>query len=110
MKYDGSDCRQLSREAEEVDARLQAVSGTLQSKANGDAALVTVGAILFWPALLALAATGGKPEETELGHLKGESIALARAAKTKGCDIGLPAPGVLGPALAPISANVVPAH
>lgn len=100
MKYDGADCKQLAREAEEIDVRLHAVTGTLQTKANTDAAIVTVGVILFWPALFALGATGGKPEEAELGHLKGEAEALARAAKAKGCDLGLPAPGIV-PASAP---------
>jgi hypothetical protein len=108
MRYDSADCKQLSIEAEEVDARLQAVSGTLQTKANGDAALVTVGAIIFWPALLALAATGGKPEEAEVGRLKGEAMALVKAAKAKGCDIGLPATGVAAPAAPPTSASAAP--
>lgn len=101
MKYDSADCKQLGREAEEIDTRLHAVTGTLQTKANSDAAIVTVGVILFWPALFALSATGGKPEEAELGHLKGETEALARAAKAKGCDLGLPVPGVI-PAAAPV--------
>jgi hypothetical protein len=108
MKYDAADCRQLGREAEEVAARLQETTGTLQTKANGDAALVTVGAIIFWPALLVLAATGGKPEEAEVGRLKGEIVAIARAAKAKGCDIGLPAPGTPAPAVLPASASAAP--
>jgi len=108
IKYDGADCKQLAREAEEVDARLQATTGTLQTKANGDAALVAVGAIIFWPALLVLAATGGKPEEAEVGRLKGEIVALARAAKAKGCDIGLPAPGTPSPVVLPASASAAP--
>ncbi len=104
MKYDGADCKQPARGAEEIDTRLHAVTGTLQTKANTDAAIVTVGVILFWPALFALGATGGKPEEAELGHLKGEAEALARTAKAEGCDIGLPGPGVVA-----VAAPVAPA-
>jgi hypothetical protein len=59
MKYDTFDCRRLTREAEEVDIRLRQTTGTLQTKANTDALLMTVGLIIFWPALLVLPATGG---------------------------------------------------
>ena len=65
-EYDAYDCRQLGREMEEVDARLQAVSSTLKKKPDGDAVLVRVGVLLFWRALLALPATGGKREEAGL--------------------------------------------
>src|ERR1700681_1028587 len=87
MKYDAADCGQLGKEAEEVAARLQETTGTLQTKANGNAVSVGVGAIIFWPALLVLAATGGKPEEAEVGRVKGEVVAIARTAKANGCDI-----------------------
>jgi hypothetical protein len=90
MKYDSYDCKRLMREAEEVDTRLRQVTGTLQSKANTDAALMTVGLIIFWPALLALPATGGKAEEQELAHLKGEAEAVTRSLKEKDCDVPKP--------------------
>ena len=91
MKYDSYDCKRLMREAEEVDTRLRQVTGTLQTKANTDAALMTVGLIIFWPALLALPATGGKAEEQELAHLKGEADALTRSLKEQNCDVPAPA-------------------
>ena len=90
MKYEEYDCKRLMREAEEVDIRLRQVTGTLQSMANTDAALMTVGLIIFWPALLALPATGGKAEEQELARLKGEADALTRALKEKNCDVPKP--------------------
>jgi hypothetical protein len=43
MKYDTYDYRRLMREAEEVDIRLRQTTGTLQTKANADAGLMTVG-------------------------------------------------------------------
>lgn len=86
-RYDTYDCKRLVREAEEVDARARQLTGTLDSKATTDAVLVGVGMILFWPALLALPATGGKAEEQELGRLKGESQAIQRAYKEKECDV-----------------------
>ena len=85
-RYDAYDCRRLVREADEVDARVRTLTGTLETKANTDAALVGVGMILFWPALLALPATGGKAEEQELGRLKGEAQAIQRAYKERDCE------------------------
>lgn len=84
-RYDTYDCKKIVVEAEEVDARVRQLTGTLESKANTDAALVGVGLLLFWPALLALPATGGKAEEQELGRLKGEAEALQRSYKQKEC-------------------------
>src|SRR5439155_12708858 len=98
MKYDAYDCRRLMREAEEVDIRLRQTTGTLQTKANTDAVLMTVGLIVFWPALLALPATGGKAEEQELGRLKGEAEALIRALKEKDCDAPRPVEAKIDPA------------
>jgi len=98
MKYDNYDCRRLTREAEEIDVRLRQVTGTLQSKANTDAALMTVGLIFFWPALLALPATGGKAEEQELARLKGEAEALTRALKERDCDVPKPVEAKVDPA------------
>jgi hypothetical protein len=85
-RYDAYDCKRLVREADEVDTRVRILTGTLETKANTDAALVGVGMLLFWPALLALPATGGKAEEQELGRLKGEAQAIQRAYKEKDCD------------------------
>ena len=90
MKYEGQDCRRLAREAEDIDVRLRQVTGTLQTKANTDAVLVGVGLLLFWPALLALPATGGKAEEAELARLKGEAEAVLRAMKERNCDVPKP--------------------
>jgi hypothetical protein len=98
MKYDTYDCRRLMREAEEVDIRLRQTTGTLQTKATTDAVLMTVGLIVFWPALLALPATGGKPEELELAKLKGEADALIRALKEKDCDVPRPVEAKIVPA------------
>jgi hypothetical protein len=109
-RYDGYDCKRLVREADEVDTRVRSLTGTLQSKANTDAALVGVGMILFWPALLALPATGGKAEEQELGKLKGEAQAIQRAYKEKDCDSAGSAkagPGA-APAAQPAQATAIP--
>ena len=84
-KFESLDCKRLAREAEEIDIRLRTVTGTLQTKADTDAVIVGVGAILFWPVLLALPATGGKAEEQELGRLKGEADAVTRAMKDRNC-------------------------
>ena len=44
---------------------------------------LVVGAILFWPALFALGGT--KPQEAELGRLKGEYDALQSVNTQKKC-------------------------
>jgi hypothetical protein len=91
MKFEGQGCERLLREAEDIDIRLRQVTGTLQTRANTDAVLVGVGLLLFWPALLALPATGGKAEEAELARLKGEADAVTRAIKDRNCEMPKPA-------------------
>ena len=92
LKYDSVECKRLALEASEVEAKLSATTASLQTKANTDAVLVGVGAIIFWPALLGTAATGGKAEEQELARLKGEKIAIEQASLIKNCGVTIKDP------------------
>lgn len=87
LKYESTDCRRLALEYDEVNGRLATTTSSLQTKANTDAALMAVGLIVFWPAMLGLAATGGRAEEQELARLKGEKEALENAGRMKNCGL-----------------------
>ena len=65
-----------------VGRKVQEVSGGQANKAAGDAVAMTVGLVIFWPALFFLA-TGDRDEE--LARLKGEFEALEQAAIEKNC-------------------------
>ncbi len=68
---------------------VQRISGLQRENANADVAMMTVGLIIFWPALIGLAAT--KDRKGELGQLKGEYDAVDLSMRTKQCT--LPPPG-----------------
>lgn len=90
MQYQSFDCAQLNAEAQRIQARVVQLGGRLDQAANNDKALVTVGVILFWPALFALGGT--KEQEAEYARLKGESDAVQQEAIAKKC------PGAVAPA------------
>ncbi len=86
IKYETVDCRRLMIELDDVNGKLTALSESQNSSASGDAALMAVGLVLFWPALLALPATGGgKVQEQEISRLKGEKAALEKSVLLKNC-------------------------
>jgi len=85
MRYD---CDQLGAELTRVNSEVDKAMQAQQSVATGDAVATTVGLLVFWPALFALAAT--PDHSAELGRLKGERNALEEAAIEKDC------PGVSG--------------
>ena len=81
--YQHLECGQIRQEMHRVSRRVQEVSGVQSSKATGDAVAMTVGLVIFWPALFFLAAGDDRAEE--LARLKGESGALEQAAIQKNC-------------------------
>lgn len=78
-------CEHLAAEAQRVSAAAQAASGQQQSQANKDAAMVTVGVILFWPSLFFVG--GDKGSAAELARLKGEMQAIEQANIAKSCGL-----------------------
>lgn len=81
-RYSSMTCDQIGEELNRVAADVARVSGKQDDAAQRDAIVTGVGLVLFWPALLVLAA-GDDAEE--LSRLKGEYEALDRARAEKRC-------------------------
>ncbi len=87
--YQSWNCDQLRDEQKRLHAEVQGVSGLQRENANADAAMMTVGLILLWPALFGLAAT--RDRKDELSRLKGEYEAVDQSTKAKQCVVPSPA-------------------
>jgi hypothetical protein len=87
--YQNWTCDQLIDEKMRLTKEVERVAGLQRENANADAAMMTVGLIIFWPALIGLAAT--KDRKGELGQLKGEYDAVDLSLRSKQCT--LPPPG-----------------
>ena len=85
VPYQSLGCDQIAEEQARISAKLAEVSALQQENANTDIALVAVGMLVFWPALLAMPATTDRKEE--IGRLKGEYEALERLAIRTGCTL-----------------------
>lgn len=83
--YNAYDCSQLQDEKARLSNEVARVAGLQRENANGDAALLTVGLIIFWPALIGMAAT--KDRKDELGRMKGEYEAVESQIRLKGCGL-----------------------
>jgi len=83
-------CPQLYDERARVTSEVERVSGLQRDNANGDAVMLTVGVVVFWPVLLGMAATHDRSEE--LGRLKGVYEAVDSEVKIQHCTIA-PPPG-----------------
>lgn len=83
--YQNLTCDQLSQEAVRVSNAAAIATGTQQSQADKDAAMVGVSLILFWPAVFFVG--GDKGNAAEVSRLKGEMNAIEQANITKGCGI-----------------------
>ncbi len=81
--YKAFSCEELVAERETLKAKIGQVAAAQDSKAGNDAAAMAVGAIVFLPALLFLAA--GDDKSGELSRLKGEFDAVTAVAKDKDC-------------------------
>lgn len=82
LQYQHYSCDQIGQEIGRVSRKVSEVSGAQDSAASKDAAAMTVGMVIFWPALFFL--IGGNRKE-ELSRLKGEYEALERMAIEKNC-------------------------
>jgi hypothetical protein len=83
--YQGWSCSELTAEAQRVSVRASAAAGAQDKRRSHDAAMVGVGVVVFWPALLF---TKGDGQETaELARLKGEMSAIKQEASAKRCAI-----------------------
>lgn len=82
VAYQSLDCRALAAEASRLTARLTEVTGQQQAHADADAALMGIGLLILWPALLAVP---GGDQSAELARLRGEAEAIQSAAAARGC-------------------------
>lgn len=103
-QYYGHDCLQLAGEMQRLQSRVSQVGGRLDQAASNDAALVTAGTLLFWPALFFVGGT--KQQEAEYARLKGEYDAVQQAAVMRKCDGAIPLTKTGTPALTPTTARV----
>ena len=88
--YQNYDCQQLVMESDRISRRVQAMHANLDEKSSGDTTKMTVGLILFWPALFFI--DGDEDGAVEYKRLMGESEAIHQAAVARKCDLTLLAP------------------
>ena len=81
--YQNHTCDQLSLEAQAVSAEVSSLSGSQDDAATRDAIATGVGVVLFWPALLVLAAGD---DSAQLAGAKGRMQAIESAAILKECS------------------------
>lgn len=86
MQYKDHDCDQIAGELERVSRRANELHSSLKKKADDDTAQMTIGMVLFWPALFFLEGGDG-PDAAEYGRLKGEREALEKVAVQKRCTV-----------------------
>jgi len=84
LTYQQYSCNQIRQELTRVHRKVLEISGQQDKTANKDAIALTVGLVLFWPALFFM--IGGEKKH-ELGRLKGEYEALEKTAIEKECNI-----------------------
>lgn len=83
--YQNLTCQQLAEEARAVSSRAATAAGIQDKAASHDAAMTTVGVVLFWPALFFNKGDGA--QSAELARLKGEMQAIEDASRRKGCEM-----------------------
>jgi hypothetical protein len=86
--FAGWDCDQIFDESDLVALRAADVAYAVDSRVGNNMIALSIGAAVFWPALLAMRPDG--PEAQELAELKGRHDALHLAAERRGC--GAPPP------------------
>ena len=82
MTYRGLSCNEMNMEAQRISDRLTDITGQQRAEASKDAVAMTVGMLVFWPALFFMM---GDDHKDEIATLRGEAIALQSAANAKGC-------------------------
>ena len=84
-QYQSFSCRQLRDEADRVSQRAAQVMGVQDKRANNDAGIVAVSAIVFWPAVFFV--KGNREGAAEVANLKGQMVAIQDANVQKSCGI-----------------------
>jgi len=87
FKYKDHDCNQLNIVRQDLEQNIKNKYLSLKKTANGDKIQATIGAVLFWPALLALDGSKEGEDVTEFKQLKGELKAVKDISIRKKCNI-----------------------
>lgn len=83
--YENLSCNQLRAEAEGVSSRAATAFGQQDKNRGQDAAMTTVGVVLFWPALFFMKGDGAAA--AEVARMKGEMQAIETVNRVKNCGI-----------------------
>lgn len=83
-RYSTYDCTQIRQEMARVDVEARKVAGVQGRLAVQDFIVFGAAVTTFWPALFLLA---GDDKEDELGYLKGQQVALEKAAIKGHCPV-----------------------
>jgi hypothetical protein len=93
IAYSTWDCAQLLDERNRLIAEVRKFTDLQRENAQGDAVMMTVGLVVFWPVLIGMAAT--KDRKEDLARVKGEYEAVEAAARNRPCT--LPPPPAAAP-------------
>lgn len=83
--YQNLSCDQLGQEAARVSQAASIATGAQEQQAGKDAAMTTIGVVLFWPSLFFIG--GDKGNAAEVARLKGEMQAIEQANISKNCGL-----------------------
>jgi hypothetical protein len=84
VEYSSLSCDQIRQELVGVSDRVRTLSGQQAKDHTRDAVVMTVGIVVFWPALFLLSGHG---HQEELASLKGQYEALDHAAIQRNCSV-----------------------
>lgn len=87
LQYKTYTCNQLIEEMDRISRRGATLHSTLDQKAGNDGVQLTIGMLLFWPALFLLEGGDG-PDAVEYSNLKGEFEAMKAMVVQKNCTPG----------------------
>ena len=87
LEFSTWDCNRIDDERDAVQQRATELAWTVDERVANNIGALGVGAVVFWPAMLALRGDG--PEAADLARLKGRHEALGAAARSQAC----PPPG-----------------
>lgn len=91
IAYKGASCAEIARERGRLASYVDRLTAAQQNAANIDTGAVTLGLIIFWPAIAALPFT--VDQTAQLAVARGHYDALVAASYEQGCSSGHEAKG-----------------
>ena len=80
--FSAMSCPALRNEATRINAQVASLTGIQQAAADSDGAMMGIGMLIFWPALLGLKGDDNAPQ---LAQMRGMADAINAAGLQKGC-------------------------